>query len=145
MVAVLAGCGSHGGSRLTLEVESVPLVDGAKVIAQSRQCDRGANASCALEMVVAAPRFRSSDDLLKSERRLLATRRWSLVGGYTGEETAAESPGHKLRLTYATAYGDLKGIDLVWIQRSRKIALALSRVMFDRGPAMSLMLESGPS
>ena len=144
-VAALAGCGSQGGATHTLDLGNVPLVDGAKVVAQSRLCDPGANAYCALEVVVVDPRFRSSDDLVKGEQRLLKTHRWAIVGGYTGEETGAESPGHKLRLTYATAAGDLQGIDLVWIQRPPKIALALSRTMFDRDSAMSLMLESGPS
>jgi hypothetical protein len=144
-VAALAGCGGQGAASQTLDLGSVPLVDGTTVVAQSRQCDRGANAYCALEVVVVNPHFQSSDDFVKDEQLLLRTHRWSIVGGYTGDETAAESPGHKLRLTYATASGDLKGIDLVWIQRSPEIALALSRVMFDRDSAMSLMLESGPS
>jgi len=144
-IAALVGCGSQGGSSQTVELGSVPLVDGAKIVVQSRQCDRGANAYCALEAVVVDPRFPSSEELVKGEQLLLKTRRWSTVDGYTGEQTAAESPGHKLRLTYATAYGDLKGIDLVWFQRPRAIALALSRAMFDRDSAMSLTLEAGPS
>ena len=48
-------------------------------------------------------------------------------------------------MTYATAYGDLKGIDLGWIKRSRTITLALSRALFDRASAMSVMLEVGSS
>ena len=144
-IAALVGCGSQGGATQMLDLASVPLVAGAKVVAQSRECDRGANAYCALELVVVDPRFRSSHDLVKDEQLLLRTHRWSIANGYTSEETAADSPGHKLRLTYATACGDLEGIDLVWIQRSPEIAFALSRVMFDRDSAMSLMLQSGPS
>jgi hypothetical protein len=36
-------------------------------------------------------------------------------------------------------------IDLGWIQRRRPIAFALSTELFDRAPAISLMLETGSS
>ena len=48
-------------------------------------------------------------------------------------------------MTYATAAGDLRGVDLGSIQRPREITLALSRTMFDQAPAMSIMLEVGAS
>jgi hypothetical protein len=142
-ITALSGCGGQGAPTQAVDLASVPLVDGAKIVAQSRQCDRGADPYCALDAVVVDARFRSSGDLVKGEQQLLKTRRWSIVDGYTGPETAAESPGHKLRLTYATANGDLEGVDLVWFQRPRSIVLALSRVLFDRDSAMSLMLETG--
>jgi hypothetical protein len=114
-------------------------------VAAVRQCDRGSGPFCAVELVVVARRYRTSDALLASERRQLRKLGWTGTGGDTGDEQAADSPGHKLRLTYATAYGDLKGIDLGWIQRSRRITLALSHVLFNRSAAMSLMLELGAS
>jgi hypothetical protein len=93
--------------------------------------------------VVVDRRYGSSDALVSSEHRKVHSQGWAGVGGDTGDERAAESPGHKLRVTYATAYGELKGIDLKWIQRPRTITMALSRAMFDRDPAMALLLETG--
>jgi hypothetical protein len=119
------------------------MVAGASVVAEVKQCDRGANSFCALELVVVDTRYKTSRDLVRSEHRLLKRSGWSSANADTGEQRAADSPGHKLRVTYATAYGDLKGIDLGWIQRPRKITLALSHALFDRSAAMSIMLEIG--
>ena len=138
---LIAGCGS-AASR-TPALSSLPLVPGARIVSQARQCDPGTNSYCALILVLAAPRFRSSSDLLEAQHRRLRTAGWSSAAGDTGEQRAAESPGNKLRVTYATADGDLKGVDLGWIQRPRKITLALSRALFDRLPALSVMLELG--
>jgi hypothetical protein len=68
---------------------------------------------------------------------------WTLAGGDTGTETAANSPGHKLRLTYSSAADDLQQIDLGVINRAWPITSALSSSMFDRAAAMSMMLEVG--
>jgi len=119
------------------------MVRGATIVAQARECDHGANAFCALEMVVVDRRYRTSRDLVRDEHRLLKHRGWSSANADTGEQRAADSPGHKWRVTYATAYGDLKGIDLGWIKRPRSIALALSQALFSRASAMSVMLEVG--
>ena len=140
--AALAGCGQSAASR-TPDLARLPLVGGTSIVTQARQCDRGANSFCAVELVLVDPRFRNSADLLEAEHRLLRGAGWSGANGDTGEQHAAESPGQKLRVTYATADGDLKGIDLGWIQRPRPITLALSRALFDRKPALSLMLENG--
>jgi len=137
----LAGCGS--GSPRVPDVGGLPLVGGTSVVAQARQCDAGANAYCAVELVVVDPRLRSSDDLRKAERDRLVASGWSRTNGDTGNEFAADSPGHRLRVTYATPQGDLQGIDLGWIQRSRAITLALSRALFARSAALSMMLERG--
>lgn len=120
-------------------------MNGAKIITRVQRCDKGANAYCAEQLVVVGARYRTSIDLLKSEQDHLLKLGWSLVNGDTGSERAAESPGHKLRLTYATAYGDLTGIDLGWIKRAHPIALALSRTLFSQTSAISMMLEVGPS
>src|SRR5207248_9310025 len=63
IAAALAGCGS-GGAQHTPDVSSIPLVAGARIVAQQQKCDRGANAFCGWELVVEAPRYKSSDDLL---------------------------------------------------------------------------------
>jgi hypothetical protein len=144
LAVALAGCGQASGQR-TPDLGQLPLVKGTHVVAQVRECDPGANDFCAVEAVVVGPRYRSSTALMKSERLHLTSLGWSTVGGDTGQQTAAESPGHKLRLTYATAYGDLEGIDLGWIKRPPAIQLALSRALFDRSSAMSIMLEQGPT
>jgi hypothetical protein len=140
----LCGCG-HAGAGHPPTASDVPLVGGAKIVSSSQQCDRGANAYCALELVIVDPRYPSSADLLKSEHRHLNAGGWTDTGGDTGQELAANSPTHPIRLTYATADGDLRGVDLGWIQRSRETALALSQIIFDRAPAISLMLESSSS
>jgi len=141
LLAALAGCG--GGQRAP-RLSQLPLVSGARVVAQEMRCDRGANAFCSLELVVVNPSYRSPDRLLKAEHDRLKAAGWTGTNGDIGDESAAESPGHRLRVTYATADGDLKGIDLGWVKRSRKITLALSQALFGRSAALSLLLERGP-
>lgn len=138
----LAGCGESSAST-PLSIAQLPLVRGASVVTQARQCDRGANAFCAIEAVIVARAAGSSGALVASERRRLRKLGWSGSGGDNGVERAAESPGQRLRVTYATGADDLTGIDLGWIKRPRPIALTLSRLMFDGTPAMSVMLEVG--
>jgi hypothetical protein len=143
-IVALAGCGP-GGTGQAPPVQQLPLVPGAKIVAQARQCDRGANSFCALELVVVDSQFKSSDDLVTAEHRLVHSVGWRGVTADTGDERAAESPGHKYRVTYATASGDLKGVDVGWIHRSRKIAIALSRALFAHSSTMSVLLEAGES
>ncbi len=138
----LTGCGASSSSS-SLSVGQLPLVDGATVVAQASQCDRGAHAYCAIEAVIVDRRAASSGALIVSEHRRLRKLGWSGSAGDNGDERAAESPGQKLRVTYATAAGDLTGIDLGWIKRPRAISLTLSRLLFERTPAMSVMLEVG--
>jgi hypothetical protein len=91
------------------------------------------------------PRYKSSDILAHEQSKHLRKAGWSLADGDTGTESSANSPGHKLRLTYSTAADDLQQIDLGAISRSRAVTLALSNSMFDRAAAMSMMLEVGAS
>jgi hypothetical protein len=144
LVIALGGCGQNA-SPGSLSLAQLPLVDGASVITQVRQCDRGTNAYCAIEAVIVDRKFSSAGALVASEHRHLRKLGWSGSAGDNGDERAAESPGHKLRVTYATAAGDLVGIDQGWIKRPRSIELTLSRVLFDRTPAISIMLEAGPA
>jgi hypothetical protein len=123
----------------------LPLVRGAQIIQQSRQCDGGANAYCAIELVVVDRQFSSPGALVYGERHRLYLDGWSLERGETGAEHAAESPSHALRVVYATAEGDLEDVDLSYLQRPRAITLSLAQTMFDRLPAMSVTLEAGPS
>ncbi len=144
LITGLAGCG-QGGPRAPLDVSGLPFVAGAQVVAQARQCDRGANAFCALEAVAVDSRYRSSGDFVVAEGRHLRALGWSLVSGEATGERAAESPGHKLRLTYATASSDLQQAELGLIQLPRTIEVALSQAMFKGTPAISLMLEDSSS
>jgi len=137
----LAGCGNSGDR--SPELGGLPLAPGSRVVANVKQCDQGENAYCALELVVIDPAWHDSGSLVFAERKLLVRKGWTLDHATNGDEQAAESPGDKLRVTYATAYGDLKDIELGWIKRSHEISLALSRTLFDRGAAMSVMLEIG--
>ncbi len=144
LMVALAGCGSSGGAR-TPSVAQLPLVGGAEVAAQTRECDSGSNAFCAIVVVVFDRRYKSSDQLALDEAHHLRKAGWSIADGDTGVESGANSPNHGLRLTYATAIDDLRGIDLGWIRRPRTITLALSNALFDRTAAMSMMLEVGAS
>lgn len=140
----LGGCGGGGSSR-PLSISQLPLVSGATVVTQERQCDPGANGYCAIQAVIADPRAGSSGALVEEERRRLRRLGWSDAAGDNGKEHAADSPGHRLRVTYATAYGDLLGWDEGWIKRSRTVVLALDRQYIEGIPAMSVMLEVGPA
>ncbi|MGI9183744.1 MAG: hypothetical protein ACR2GZ_02075 [Solirubrobacteraceae bacterium] len=144
LAGLLAGCGSSVSHR-TPPPAGVPLIGGAQVLASVRRCDRGASAYCAVQMVIADPQYGNSTELLIGERHYLQGLGWTVTNADTGDEHAADSPGHKLRLTYATAALELKDVDLGWVQRARVIAHALSRAMFGRQAALSLMLETGSS
>jgi hypothetical protein len=144
VLLALTGCGSVKGAPPPT-ADQLPLAPGAKIVEQATQCDKGANAFCALELVVVDPQFKTSEDLVNAEHDVVHKAGWAGFGADTGNERAAESPGHKLRVTYATANGDLTGIDLGWIHRSRKIAVALSRTLFDHASAMSVELDPGSS
>jgi hypothetical protein len=142
IVLAVAGCGSGGGDRAPA-LTSLPLVPGAHIVTRYKQCDKGSNAYCAWELVIVDHQFKTSRDLTAGEHLLLTKQGWSAATADTGEQRAADSPGHKLRVTYSTAYGDLKGIDLGWIERPRQITLSLSRQIFNRASTMSMMLELG--
>ena len=141
---LLTGCGAAASGR-TPPAARVPLTSGAHVLSSVLRCDRGANAFCAVQLVVADRHYRTSAAFLIGERRHLTALGWTATNADTGDEHAAESPGHSLRLTYATAALDLKDVDLGWVQRAPVIAQTMSRAMFAREAALSLMLETGSS
>jgi hypothetical protein len=143
VVAGLAGCGGSASSSSPTRSD-LPLVRGASVASEVRECDKGTDAFCAVELVVLGHGYGSSADLVKAERDHLKQAGWSGVAPDDGQQRAAASPGQKLRVTYATAAADLLGIDLGWIQRPRRITTRLAQTMFDRSPAMSVLLEAGP-
>ena len=145
LVLLLAGCGAASKSHRTPAVSAVPLVPGSKVVKQVRQCDQGSRAYCAIDLVVVNPKYDSSDLFAKDESQVLKGSGWSLADGDTGLQSGANSPGHGLRLTYTTAVGDLREIDLGAINRPWPITYALSNSMFDGAAAMSMRLEVGAS
>jgi hypothetical protein len=138
----ITACGSSAAPTVPDAIR-VPLLPGSRVTTQVRDCDTGANAFCALELVVVNPSYGSSLDLLKAEQIYLKTSGWFKTGGDNGLQTGEDSPDHKLRLTYTTAQDDLQGIVLGWIKRPHEFALALSNVMFARSSALSMMVEAG--
>lgn len=147
VVAVLvavAGCGS-GSTPSSLNLNKVPLVPGATIATTSTQCDHGDNPFCAIEAVIVDPSFSSSGALVAREDRILHRSGWKSSAGDDGNEVAAASPGQKLRVTFATAINDLIGIDEQWIKRSWKITTSLDQAIFKRTPAISIMLEQGPT
>jgi hypothetical protein len=137
---MLAGC---GGSDRVPKLASLPVVRGAHVVSKIRVCDKGANHYCALELVLTDPRYASPRDLVLAESELLRAHGWSGASAQTGDELADESPGNDLRLTYATAYGDLHDIEFGWVQRTRRTQEALSKQMFAGATAMSAQLQVG--
>jgi hypothetical protein len=143
LVVGLAGCGGQSKTS-SPSLSNLPLVPGANIVTQVRECDKGTNAFCAVELVVRGAGYSSSADLVKAERDRLRKAGWSGVAPDDGQQRAAASPGQKLRITYATAAADLLGIDLGWIKRPRPITVGLAHSMFDRSPAMSVLLEAGP-
>jgi hypothetical protein len=140
IAAVVAGCGH---TSRTPAVAKLPLVPGSSVIVKARECNHGANPYCSVEMVVQNSTYRSPRRFLFDERDYLYHHGWRAASPDTGVELAAESPGHKLRVTYATALQDLKGVDLGWIARPASVKQALDRAVFDHVPTMSLILEVG--
>jgi hypothetical protein len=145
LVLTLGGCGATSEANRTPAASSVPLVPGSKIVEQTRRCDQGKNAFCAVDLVVVNPTYYSSDELALDESHVLRQAGWSLADGDTGLQSAANSPGHKVRLTYATAMDDLRSVDLGTINRPWPITYALSNSMFDRAAAMSMRLEVGAS
>jgi hypothetical protein len=141
--AALAGCGS-GGHRIP-SLRGLPLVGGSRVIAQARVCNPGDNSYCAMELVVTNDRFATSEQFLNAERAVLHKLGWTGQYAPNGNEHSDDSPGHGLKVIFATAYGDLVGIDFGWIKRSRSIAPALARASFARQPTLSMQLQVGPS
>jgi hypothetical protein len=139
-VVALSGCG--GGAR-TPKLASLPIVSSAHVVSNVHVCDQGKKAYCALELVVVDPHYPSPRDLVLAERKVLKAHGWTGASAQTGDQLADESPGHKLRVTYDTAYGDLKDIDLGWIQRTRRTQEALSTQMFAGAIVMSALLQIG--
>lgn len=143
VAVAVAGCAGDGPQRPS--VRSVPFVAGGRVTVSAEDCDKGANAYCALDLVFVDRHFRSSQALAVGERRWLRHSGWIRVSAQTGDELAADSPRDQLRVTYASDTLDLKDIDLGWIKRPRPIALALSRAIYDGSPAISVNVVAGPS
>jgi hypothetical protein len=121
------------------------VVGGARVVAQAHSCDRGADAYCSLQLVVVGSGFDSATDLLKAEEGRLRRLGWTWTQGDTPKERSADSPGHRLRLSLALAQDDLLSWDQTQARRRPAIARALARTMFERAPALSLMLVTGSS
>jgi hypothetical protein len=142
LIAVIGGCSPDTGPR-SPSFAKVPLAPHSHVLLKVRACNRGANAFCALEAVVIGSGYPSSNALLESETRLLRRLHWRRANADTGLQRAAYSPGGKLRLTYATAHGELEGIDLGWQQRRHAIEVALAHTLFVDRPALSLLVEEG--
>jgi hypothetical protein len=145
LVAVVIVAGGRGGTPRTIGLRNIPMLPGTRVLNTVRSCDRGVNPYCTLQVVIAGDRYPTSQALRQTYGAKLLKLGWTTTKGPDGNETAADSPGHELRLTFATAYEDLLGVDSNWIQRTAAISHSLSSAMFDRAPALSIMLFRGSS
>jgi hypothetical protein len=144
VATVVAGCGRSGGDR-RLSLDGVPLLGGERVVARAHSCDRGAHPYCSLQLVVIGPGYRSATDLLAAHVDRLKALGWTSTAGDTPKERSSDSPGHRLRLSLGRAFDDMLSWDQTQIRRRPAIARALSRTMFERVPALSLMLQTGSS
>lgn len=144
-VAVVIVATGQGGTPRAIGLKNIPMPAGTRIVTQVRSCDRGVHPYCALQLVVVGDRYASSVALRATYEQQLLKLGWTTTKGPDGNETAADSPGHELRLTFATAYEDLLGVDSNWIARTSAISHSLSSTMFDRAPALSIMLVSGSS
>jgi hypothetical protein len=144
-VAVIVVATGRGGAPREVGLTNIPMPPGARVMTKVGSCDRGVHSYCALQVVIVGDRYRTSQALRQTYGAQLLKLGWTTTKGPDGNETAADSPGHELRLTFATAYEDLLGIDSNWIQRTPTISHSLASAMFDRAPALSLMLLRGSS
>lgn len=142
ITVAVAGCGSGGAGR-TPQLSALPLASGVRVMTNVRQCNGGSNAYCAVELVVLGPSYRSPRALVLEERDRLRAAGWVGASPTTGDQLANESPNNQLRVTYTTAFEDLKGADLGWIKRSWPTISALDQTLFSRRVAMSVLLEIG--
>ena len=139
----LAGC-AEGSAPGRPALSELPRVARTRVLADVRSCDAGSHPYCAREIVLASPhRFIDSGVLKVAERTLLHNSGWHRTEGQTYDEFAAESPGNRLRVTYATAEQDLLAVDERRIQRPAAIVRALSQTLFQRQPALSVLLQAG--
>src|SRR5579875_3062720 len=131
---LLAGCGG-----------SLPHVPGSRVVERLRSCNRGANAYCAIDMVVENARYPSPPALTQAERVLLRRAGWTVEYADVPAEYALLSPGARLHVTLAPVDHELRAIDLGQVQRPRAFTLALSRALFAHRIAFAVVLELGPS
>jgi hypothetical protein len=123
---VVAACGA-GSSPHSPAVAAVPLVPGTR------------------ELILAAgpSHFEDSGVLEVAERRALRRAGWRRSEGDTYDESAAESPHNRLRVTYATAEQDLLSIDERRIARTPAITHQLAEMLFAGEPALSLLVQAG--
>lgn len=128
-----------------MKTPRLPLVDGARVIYQEKSCDPGKHTFCGVQMVVADHQFTSSGALATGEASRLQRLGWTLQQGEINQERTALSPSGKLRIIYASAPQELLAVDFGWAMRTPALISSLDRTMFDRTPAMLLVLEAGPS
>ncbi len=145
VTVVLIVATGRGGTPRAIGLKDIPLPAGTRVMTKVRSCDPGVNPYCSLQVVLVGTRGQSTAQLRSGYRRDLLRLGWTTTKGPDGNETAADSPGHELRLTFATAFEDLQGIENNWIQRTAEISHSLSNTMFDRSPALSIMLLRGSS
>jgi hypothetical protein len=144
VVLVVATTG-RGGTPRSIGLNDIPMLAGTHVQTGVRSCDRGVHPYCALQVILVGDRHQTSQALRTAYGARLNKLGWTTTMGPDGNETAADAPGHELRLTFATAYEDLLGVDSNWVQRTAEITHALSSALFDRAPALSIMLLRGSS
>ncbi|HTU95404.1 MAG TPA: hypothetical protein VMF14_06150, partial [Solirubrobacteraceae bacterium] len=120
-VVIVVATTGRGGTPRAIGLKDIPMVAGTRVMTRVSSCDRGVHPYCSLQVVIVGDRPQTSEALRKAYQAKLLKLGWTTTMGPDGNETAADSPGHELRLTFATAYEDLLGIDSNWVQRTAEI------------------------
>jgi hypothetical protein len=144
-LALGAGLASCGGSSAAHSptLAQLPILPGASVAVRAQQCDKGNSPYCAIQLVVVDHAFTDNYAFLYAQRAWLHAHGWTGANGDDAVQEAADSPGHKLHLIYATAPDELQGWAFNWIKRRAAVIYGLSNTVFDGIPALSMMLEVG--
>ena len=137
--------GAAQADRAHPDLSQLPLVPGARFQVQERVCDSGSNAYCAWELVVADRALPGLERAVRGR----ASRSCSAATGAAPTATsprqhAADSPGHRLRVTYANPVDELTGIAIFGVRRSQAGgAGAVQGRVHRTPPVISMLLEVG--
>jgi hypothetical protein len=142
---LLAVTATACGRERTVVSPHLPLVTGAHVVYQEKSCDTGRHVFCGVQEVVADRKFSSAGALVAGEARRLEREGWTLQQGEINQERSALSPSGRLRIVYASAPQELLAVDFGWATRTPTMISRLDRTLFNRTPAMLLVLQAGPS
>lgn len=128
------GCGAA-----KLRLDAVPLPSGARVVAQSYECE--APEECFRYAIVAGPRDVSAKDLAGREAAALDAHGWRAAESAAPGEAAATSPDGKLFVAWATGARERRAVRAGSIAWSERLASRLGALVDAGTPVLALTLE----